>query len=177
MQIAAAPIILEPCTSSVRSPPPPVPVLFAITLAPSSMPMVSSCAILRRAGPLTFIRYAEETDRLPDKYVDRNGEVLLALNDHAPAACLAFWASPADASGATCEIKRLFVAPAYRNLGLARTLLAEAMRHAPSSAASAAWSSTPTWCTCPPHCGSTPHSSFKEYGSRAGNIAFFERAL
>ncbi len=127
-------------------------------------------------GTFDFHRYAEETDRLPDKYVDRNGEVLLALNDHAPAACLAFWASPADASGATCEIKRLFVAPPYRNLGLARTLLTEAMRQAKQRGFSRVVLDTDL-VHMPAAVRLYTSLHFKEYGSRAGNIAFFERLL
>ncbi len=127
-------------------------------------------------GTFDFTRYAEETRDLPKKYKERNGEVLLALSDEAPAACLAYWAFPADATGTTCEIKRLFVSPAHRNLGLARMLIAEAITRATEGGFSRIVLDTDV-VNMPGALHLYASFGFVEYGSRQGNIAFFERLL
>jgi GNAT superfamily N-acetyltransferase len=67
----------------------------------------------------------DEIISMPAAYADRAGEVLLALINNEPAACIA-WRSTAEPG--SFEIKRLFVRPAFRGQGLARMLILEAMR-------------------------------------------------
>jgi GNAT superfamily N-acetyltransferase len=73
-----------------------------------------------------FTRYAQEIADLPGWYTEHNGELLLAFVEHQPAGCIAFRA----VEERTCEIKRLFIAPAFRRQGLARALIAEALARA-----------------------------------------------
>ncbi|HNP72409.1 MAG TPA: GNAT family N-acetyltransferase [Kouleothrix sp.] len=67
-----------------------------------------------------------ELDGLPGAYARPLGRLLLAQIDGQPAGCVAF--RPFDASG--CEMKRMFVAPAFQGRGagraLAERLIAEA---------------------------------------------------
>lgn len=127
-------------------------------------------------GTFDFTRYAQETRDLPAKYAKQKGEVLLALADEAPAACLAYWAFPADATGNTCEIKRLFVSPRYRDLGLARMLVAEAITRAMQHGFSRIVLDTDV-VNMPGALHLYATFGFTEYGTKQGNIAFFERAL
>lgn len=76
-----------------------------------------------------FPRYLEEIAALPAPYTNPNGELLIALADGQPAACIAY-RQAAGESATTCEIKRLFVLPAFRGQSLARTLIAEALSRA-----------------------------------------------
>ena len=85
-------------------------------------------------GTFNFHRYDDEIATLPNAYADHHGEVLLALVDEVPAACIA-WRDALtgppgfvrDPTGRTGEIKRLFVAEAFRGHGLARTLIVESL--------------------------------------------------
>ena len=81
-------------------------------------------------GTFDFARFEEEIAALPAPYAARGGELLLATLNGIPAGCLGFRATAGEATceAATCEIKRLFVLPAFRGHSLARTLVAEALR-------------------------------------------------
>jgi GNAT superfamily N-acetyltransferase len=67
----------------------------------------------------------DEIASLPAAYSGRGGQVLLAVIDEEPAACIA-WRSVEIAG--SFEIKRLYVRPAFRGRGLARAMVVEAIR-------------------------------------------------
>ena len=78
---------------------------------------------------LGYQDFAAELAALPGKYAPPAGELLLARGDGEPLGCVGL--RPLAAAGA-CEMKRLFLAPSARGLGLGRALaeavVAEARR-------------------------------------------------
>ena len=83
---------------------------------------------------LCFQDFEQELDALPGEYTDPRGALLLAWVDGEVAGCCAL--RPFDASdyANAAEMKRLYVRPAYRGLGLGR-LLTEAILDAARAAA------------------------------------------
>ena len=69
--------------------------------------------------PVEFQSFAEELRTLPGKYGPPTGRLLLVRIDGQPAATAAFRQLTPEA----CEAKRLYVAPAYRQRGIAIALL------------------------------------------------------
>jgi putative acetyltransferase len=68
--------------------------------------------------------FERELATLPGRYARPSGLILLAMADAHPAGCIALreiTPMPGEA-GRVCEMKRMYVNPAYRGLGLGRRL-------------------------------------------------------
>ena len=104
-----------------------------ITLLPleAGEPVESAREILREYAAslqidLCFQNFEAELAALPGEYAAPSGRLLLAFVGGALAACGGFRALPDADEANACEMKRLFVRPAFRRLGLGRAL-AEAL--------------------------------------------------
>jgi len=75
---------------------------------------------------LSFQDFANELATLPGQYVPPRGRLLLARSDSAVAGCVAL----RPMADAACEMKRLFVRPAFRATGLGRLLAARVIDEA-----------------------------------------------
>ena len=67
---------------------------------------------------LSFQDFETEVRELPGEYTPPRGRLLLALENGAPAGCVAMRPLTSD----TCEMKRLYVRPEYRAASLGRQL-------------------------------------------------------
>jgi len=74
---------------------------------------------------LCFQGFADELDQLPGEYAEPAGALLLAFVDGAPAGCCALRPLVNSDHINACEMKRLFVRPAFRGFGLGRLLVDE----------------------------------------------------
>lgn len=72
---------------------------------------------------LCFQGFAAEVERLPGEYAAPGGALVLALVDGAPAGCCALRPLHNSDHLNACEMKRLFVRPAFRGFGLGRLLV------------------------------------------------------
>ena len=74
---------------------------------------------------LCFQGFADELDGLPGEYAEPAGALVLAFVDGAPAGCCALRPLINSDHINACEMKRLFVRPAFRGFGLGRLLVDE----------------------------------------------------
>jgi putative acetyltransferase len=81
-------------------------------------------------GPAHFCfgKLHEEINGLPDYYRNQGGQILLAYVDREVAGCVTWHALSSIVS--TCEMKRLWVRPAFRGLGVGERLVVAAITHA-----------------------------------------------
>ena len=85
-------------------------------------------AILREYGDslkidLAFQNFEAELATLPGDYAAPGGQLLLALIGGSVAGCAAFRALTDVDYANACEMKRLYVRPAFRRFGLGRVLI------------------------------------------------------
>ena len=79
---------------------------------------------------LCFQGFSQELDTLPGEYAPPHGRLLLATVDGAPAGCCAFRPLVTSDHVNACEMKRLYVRPAFRRFGLGRQLVERIMSEA-----------------------------------------------
>lgn len=79
---------------------------------------------------LCFQGFEDELRNLPGTYAEPDGVLLLATVDGAPAGCCAFRPLITSDHPNACEMKRLFVRPAFRGFGLGRRLVEHTMTFA-----------------------------------------------
>jgi len=113
-----------------------------------------------------------EIAELPAPYADFGGNVLLARVDGEAAGCIAYRAAAGDA----CEIKRLFVRPRFRGLGLARQLVVAAMGQAQARGYRRAILDTDAE-TMPAALSLYLSLGFRPYRAECGNLSFLELRL
>ena len=119
----------------------------------------------------------EEIKTLPTAYTSNGGEILLALVDDQPAACIAYRAVPSNNPDApqTCDVKRLFVHPDYRSQGLSRALISEVLTRAKARNFTRAILDTDTSTMAAAHALYLA-LGFKEY-KRQDNLTYLELPL
>jgi ribosomal protein S18 acetylase RimI-like enzyme len=67
---------------------------------------------------LCFQSFEKELAELPGKYVPPGGRLLIAIDEHQAAGCVAL----RKIADGVCEMKRLYVRPGFRGTGLGHTL-------------------------------------------------------
>lgn len=76
---------------------------------------------------LCFQGFEDELRNLPGTYAEPDGVLLLASVDGAPAGCCALRPLITSDHPNACEMKRLYVRPAFRGFGLGRRLVEHTM--------------------------------------------------
>ena len=124
----------------------------------------------------SIAHFDREIETLPAPYTASGGELLLALIGSDPAASIAYRSAESDLDPDSAEIKRLFVAPAFRSQGLARTLIAETLTRIAARGYTRVILDTDL-AHMPAAVALYTGFGFREYGIRKGPIALFELNL
>lgn len=82
------------------------------------------------AARFCFGTVEKEAERLPLSYQEQGGGCMMARVDSEPAGFIAWRALPAATAPDACELKRLWIRPIARGLGLGRTLTQAALDRA-----------------------------------------------
>ena len=80
------------------------------------------------AAHFCFGKLREEVDGLPDSYRKQGGDMLVAHSDGEAAGCVTYRGITNISGG--CEMKRLWVRPAFRGTGLGERLVVSAIERA-----------------------------------------------
>ena len=111
-----------------------------IALAPARTPADLDAAreiireyVMSLGVDLSFQGFEEEMAALPGEYTAPRGVLLLARVDGQVAGCGAFRDCSTSGYAGACEMKRLYVRPAFRQLGLGRLLARDLMARALSA--------------------------------------------
>ncbi len=150
-------------------------------LLPASRTLFTEYADFLRTLPshaCSIPNFDREIAALPAPDTPPAGELLLALIDSVPAACIAYRAATPEANptGTTAELKRLFVTPAFRGHGLASSLVAETLTRIATRRYTRVILDTDL-AHMPAAVALYSSFGFHEYGTRKGNIALFELSL
>ncbi len=105
--------------------------VFALRAAVSPADLATARALFEEyqaslGFSLCFQNFDAELAGLPGAYAPPGGRLLLAFADTGPAGCVAI----RRIEEGICELKRLWVRPAFRGTGLGRTLVEEILREA-----------------------------------------------
>ena len=116
-----------------------------ITISPATWPedIEPARALLKNYGDflaaspvgsvgICRIGYQAELEALPGKYVESHADMLLARAKGQAAGCVAITERRLDDGRLAAEMKRLWVEPAFRCLGLGRTLIESTIQWARS---------------------------------------------
>lgn len=117
--------------STAKLPPATEPTLVEVLTPATPELLEATRAIFREYAAslgidLCFQNFDAELASLPGEYAPPQGALLLALVDGEIAGCGAMRPLPGADDANACEMKRLYVRPAYRKFGLGR-LLAQAL--------------------------------------------------
>jgi ribosomal protein S18 acetylase RimI-like enzyme len=82
------------------------------------------------AARFCFGSLEKEAARLPQSYIEQSGSCIVAFVDQEPAGFIAWRALPPSVAPAAWELKRLWVRPSGRGLGLGRKLIEAALGRA-----------------------------------------------
>ncbi|MEO5697639.1 MAG: GNAT family N-acetyltransferase [Burkholderiaceae bacterium] len=109
----------------------PIPAEISLVRADSTRWLEAAREIVREYGDslavdLQFQDFAAELAALPGEYAAPSGQLLLAFVDDALAGCAGLRSLTDVDYANACEMKRLYVRPAFRRFGLGR-ILAEAL--------------------------------------------------
>lgn len=73
-----------------------------------------------------FVSFEQELKNMEKVYLSRGGTIILAYCEREPVGCVAV----KNNGNGSCEMKRLFVKPSFRNQGIAKYLVNEAIKFA-----------------------------------------------
>lgn len=122
----------------------------------------------------------QEILTLPAAYAEHGGEVLLAIPEDEPelqpAGCISYRTAPGDSFGQSCEIKRLFVLPAFRGRHIAEKLVLATLERGAARNFTRAILDTDA-ATMPAALALYLRLGFHEYKPAAANLTFLHKHI